>query len=47
MSLTQIAVLITGVWLIVFSQEPTSEVFTLICGIAVAGLVLAEAILRR
>ena len=47
MSLTQIAVVITGAWLILSSQEPASETLTLICGIAVVVLVILDSAFVR
>lgn len=47
MSLTQIAVLLVGIFLILFSQGPVSATLTLIFGIAVCVLVLAEVVLAH
>ena len=47
MSFTQIAVLIVGIFLILFSQGPVTATLTLIFGIAVCALVLAEVILAH
>jgi hypothetical protein len=42
MSLTQIAVVLTGIWLVITSQEPASSTLTLIVGIVVVVLVLLD-----
>lgn len=47
MSLTQIAVAITGIWIIITSQEPVSSTLTLIVGVAVVILVILDSTFVR
>lgn len=42
MSLTQLAVLLTGIYLIIQSQQPVSSTLTLIWGIVIVVLVLLD-----
>lgn len=42
MSLTQIGVVLAGIWLIINSQEPTSTTLSLIFGITIVVLVVLD-----
>lgn len=47
MSLTQIGVLLTGIWLILIAATEVSDTLTLIAGIAVVALVLLDSPIVR
>lgn len=47
MSLTQIGVVLTGIWIILTSQEPISSTLSLVFGVVIVALILLDSAFVR